>query len=557
VAGGVVTGLPLPELTPRSEFFWRSGADGVLRFQRCADCASLVHPPSAACHRCRGDDLRVVDVSGRGTVVAVTVNHQVWAPGLEEPYALAEVAIEEDPRVRVTAQVVGVDPERVRIGEPVEVGFDQREDVWVPVFTPTGGDPVAELPDVAESPERIVAAVRAPLSTRRYEHDSIIAGVGSSPLGRRLMRDPLSLTVEACKAAVADAGLDLSDIDGIATYPGGGSPGGFAEGGVTALEDALRLQPTWYNGGPEQPGPGGSIVEAMLAISAGLCRHVLVFRTVWQATHAALVRGGRLRPDAGRTVGGPMTYTAPAGALSAANVLALGASHYMHRFGATRETFGWIALNARANAARHPEAIYRDPLTMEDYLSARTVSSPFGLYDCDVPCDGAIALVVSAKETARDLRHPAIGFEAAGTQLVERVSWDQSTLTHEPQVLGPAAHLWTRTDLRPSDVDVAELYDGFTFNCLSWLEALGFCGIGEGPAFLDGGKRIALDGEIPVNTHGGQLSHGRTHGFGLLQEAVVQLRHDAGERQVPNAEVAVVSSGGLTPSSALLLVRER
>src|SRR5205807_5046401 len=108
-----------------------------------------------------------------------------------------------------------------------------------------------------------------------------------------------------------------------------------------------------------------------------------------------------------------------------------------------------------------------------------------------------------------------------------------------------------------SDVDLALLYDGFTFNCLSWLEALGFCGIGEAPDFLDGGKRIARDGELPLNTHGGQLSHGRTHGFGLLQEAIVQLRHEAGERQVANAEVAVVSSGGLTPSSALLLVRDR
>lgn len=137
------------------------------------------------------------------------------------------------------------------------------------------------------------------------------------------------------------------------------------------------------------------------------------------------------------------------------------------------------------------------------------------------------------------------------------MSWDQSTLAHEPQVLGPAMHLWTRTDLRPADVDLALLYDGFTFNCLSWLEALGFCGIGEAPGFLDGGKRIARDGELPINTHGGQLSHGRTHGFGLLLEAVTQLRHKAGARQVAGAEVAVVSSGGLAPASALLLVRDR
>jgi acetyl-CoA acetyltransferase/uncharacterized OB-fold protein len=548
--------FPVPEIDLRSEFYWSAGADGVLRFQSCEDCGSLVHPPSAACHRCRGGQLGVRAVSGRGTIVAVTVNYQAWRPGIDCPYTIAVVAIEEDPRVRVTAQI-RADPGTVRIGQPVVVSFERREDVWVPVFTPTGAEPVRELPVVDEPPEQVRAAVRKPVTARRYEHASVISGIGSSPIGRRLMADPLSLTVQACRAAVEDAGLELSDIDGLATYPGGGVGGGFSEGGLTAVEEALRLQPVWYTGGAELPGPGGSVIAAMLAISAGLCRHVLCFRTVWEATYAELLRSGRWRAPAGNRAGGPMTYTAPAGSLSAANTLALGASHYMHRFGATRETFGWIALNARANAALHPEAIYRTPLTMDDYLSARMVSSPFGLYDCDVPCDGAIAVVVSAAETARDLRHHPIRFEAAGTQLVERVSWDQSTLAHEPQVLGPAAHLWTRTDLRPSDVDLAELYDGFTFNCLSWLEALGFCGIGEAPEFLQGGKRIALDGELPLNTHGGQLSHGRTHGFGLLQEAVVQLRHDAGERQVAGAEVAVVSSGGLTPSSALLLVRDR
>jgi acetyl-CoA acetyltransferase len=190
---------------------------------------------------------------------------------------------------------------------------------------------------------------------------------------------------------------------------------------------------------------------------------------------------------------------------------------------------------------------------MDDYLSARPITTPFGLYDCDVPCDGSVAVIVSALDAAHDLAHPPVRVEAVGTQLIERIEWDQSTMTHEPQVLGPSAHLWTRTTLRPSDVDIAELYDGFTVNCLSWLEALGFCGIGEAKDFLDGGKNIARDGLLPLNTHGGQLSHGRTHGMGLVQEAVVQLRGDAGDRQVADAKVAVVSSGGLTPGGVLLL----
>ena len=125
---------------------------------------------------------------------------------------------------------------------------------------------------------------------------------------------------------------------------------------------------------------------------------------------------------------------------------------------------------------------------MDDYLSARMITTPFGLYDCDVPCDGSVAVVVSAVDAARDLRHPPVLVDAVGSQITERWSWDQGVLSHEPMVLGPAAHVWSRSSLRPTDVDVAELYDGFSFNCLSWIEALGFCEIGEAAAFLDGGS---------------------------------------------------------------------
>jgi acetyl-CoA acetyltransferase len=217
---------------------------------------------------------------------------------------------------------------------------------------------------------------------------------------------------------------------------------------------------------------------------------------------------------------------------------------------------GMIALNGRANAARNPVAIYREPMTMDDYLSARPITTPLGLYDCDVPCDGSIAVVVSDESAAADLPKRAVRVEAVGTQIIERVSWDQDTLTHEPQVLGQAAHLWTRTSLRPEDIDLALVYDGFTFNAISWLEALGFCGLGEAQEWLDDGHRIALDGELPVNPHGGQLSEGRTHGFGFIYEAVAQLRHEAGDRQVAGATNAVVTTGGGTPSGVMLLQRD-
>ena len=166
-------------------------------------------------------------------------------------------------------------------------------------------------------------------------------------------------------------------------------------------------------------------------------------------------------------------------------------------------------------------------------MEARLITTPFGLYDCDVPCDAAIAVIVSARRSvAPDLPKPAIRIEAAGTQITERLSWDQDTVTHEPQVIGPSTHLWTRTELTPDDVDLALLYDGFTFNAITWIEALGFCGFGEAKDWIDGGRTIALDGRLPLNPHGGQLSEGRTHGMGFFYEAVTQLRHEAGERQV-------------------------
>jgi acetyl-CoA acetyltransferase/uncharacterized OB-fold protein len=537
---------PLPELTPATAWFWTSGADGLLRIQRCADCATLVHPPVPICPNCRSRAAEPAVVSGRGSVVGFTVNQHQWHPDFMPPYVLAVVALAEDADVRLTTSLVGCDPAEVHIGQEVIVHFEQVEDVWLPHFEPTGG---ADVPDPLTAPTRPVP--RRPLSEDRFEHRSVLSGIGRSVLGRRLMVDPLSLTIDACLQAVADAGLELDDIDGLSTYPGAAGMG-MSEGGITAVEEALRLHPTWINGGGDLPGPGGSVIAAMLAVSAGLCRHVLCFRTVWESTYAALRLGGS---GDGRA-SGFMSWRAPFGAFSASNWIAMNANQYLHRYGAPRELLGLIALNGRANAARNPSAIYRDPMTMDDYLSARPITSPFGLFDCDVPCDGSMAVIVSDASVAGDLPRPAIRIEAVGTQILERVSWDQDTITHEPQVLGQATHLWSRTSLTPADVDLALLYDGFTFNAISWLEALGFCGLGEAYDWLEGGRRIALGGEVPVNPHGGQLSEGRTHGFGFLYEAVAQLRHEAGERQVAGATTAVVTSGGGTPSGVLLLQRQ-
>jgi acetyl-CoA acetyltransferase/uncharacterized OB-fold protein len=542
---------PMPQPTISSAPFWTSGADGRLRIARCQSCSGYHHPPQPICPQCRSPQVSMTPVSGRATVAGFTVNHQQWLPAFPPPYVVAVVAIEEDSSARLTTNIVGCHPEDVAIGMRVRVVFEEHDGLWIPLFEP---DPESPEAGPVPAPRDLVSALRPMVSVTKFEDAVALTGVGSSTIGRRLMVDPLSLTVQACQSAVADAGLTLDDIDGLATYPGG-YIGGMSEGGITAVEEALRLQPTWINGGAEVPGSSGAVVAAMLAVASGLCRHVLCFRTVWESTHTALARSGKVRGGGGRA-SGMFEWRSPFGAMSAANWIGVNASHYFWRYGADRaSTLAPIALTARANAARNPAAIYRDPLTLEEYLSARMISSPFGLYDCDVPCDGAIAVVVSSIDTVADRPKPAVLVEAVGTQVLDRISWDQDTLTHEPQVFGPAAHLWTRTSLRPDDFAFAELYDGFTFNAVSWLEALGFCGIGEAADFLDGGKTIALDGALPLNTHGGQLSAGRTHGFGFLAEAITQLRGEATGRQVPGAQVAVVTTGGGTPGGALLLRR--
>lgn len=397
------------------------------------------------------------------------------------------------------------------------------------------------------------------------ERRACITGLGQSDVGRRLMRDPLELTLDACLAAIGDAGLRREDIDGLATYPGGGGPAGFSGASLTEVHDALRLDLAWYEGGMESPGQLGSVINACMAVACGLATHVLCFRSVWEATAAAKGGGIGVAAAAGAAqaggggfrASGTMQWTLPFRAFSAANWIALFAQRHFHEYGTTKEQLGQIALTARRNAGLNPKAVYREPLTLEQYLAARVISTPFGLYDCDAPCDGATAIVVSRADAARDLRRPPIRVEAVGSALRGRPSWDQFDDLATMACRDAGAMLWKRTDLRPADVDVAELYDGFSFITLAWLEALGFCGTGESGPFVEGGARIALDGELPLNTAGGQLSGGRLHGYGFLHEACVQLRGEGGERQVPGSpRVAVAAAGGGPLASCLLLVRD-
>jgi acetyl-CoA acetyltransferase len=407
-----------------------------------------------------------------------------------------------------------------------------------------------------------------------FDGRAAISGVGQSDVGRRLHRDPLDLTIDACLEAIDDAGLTRADIDGIATYPGGMSPApGFSGAGVTEVQDALRLELSWFTGGLELPGQLGAVINACAAVATGMADHVLCFRTVWEGTAQADKGRAAVMPGGGGggagsggegqrgipRMSGFMQWNIPFAAPSAANWIAMMAARHFHEFGTTREHLGAIAINARTNAALNPKAIYADPMSMDDYLSARMVSWPFGLFDCDAPCDGSTAVIVSRADSAPDLRKPPILVEAVGTAIHGRPSWDQWDDLTTMALRDASAQLWTRTQLTPADVDVAELYDGFSFITLAWLEAL-ICGHGQGGDFVEGGANIARDGLLPLNTHGGQLSAGRLHGFGFLHEACLQLWDEAGERQVVRPggrtpEVAIAAAGGGPLAGCLLLTK--
>ena len=382
--------------------------------------------------------------------------------------------------------------------------------------------------------------------------NAVISGVGQSEVGRQLDKSGFQLTLDAIFAAVADAGLTIADIDGLAMFPGGSQANvpGYSGANLYEVQDALGITTTWRQGQVE--GASLPFYGPALAVAAGQARHVVVFRTVKEGS-AARHAGGRPAYGATKPLAeGPLAWLLPLGALSPVCHVAPYATRYMHDFNVSREQLAYIPVVQRAHAALNPRAVYRDPLTVEQYMSARMISSPICLFDCDVPVDASTAIVISATDIARDLRAP-VRIEAMAGVIDGRPSWEQ---WQDMSRVGyaTAKALWARTSLRPKDVDVAQLYDGFTIEVVWWLEALGFCEPGGAAAFVEGGKRIALGGELPINTWGGQLSGGRLHaGFGHTVEAVHQLRNEAGARQVAGAEVAVVSNvGGYEAGAALL-----
>lgn len=383
--------------------------------------------------------------------------------------------------------------------------------------------------------------------------EAYISGIGMSEVGVRLTRSPLGLTMDAIKEAIADAGLTLDQIDGVSTYPGKMQIFmGFSPIGVDEVIEACGLKTRWHTGAAESTAQLGAITDAAAAVRSGLARHVICFRTVYEA--AALARPEEFPPlERRKDVSGGSQWVSPFGAFSAACWTAQFAMRHMKRYGMTREQLAQIAINDHRNAALNPRAIVKEPLSMDTYMNARMISTPFCLYDCDRFTDASTVVIVSAGDALDEVTSTPIRI-AASAGSCERYSWDQA----EWAAAYPTGRdLWKATDYTVKDLDTIQFYDGFAMQPITWLEGLGICDVGEGHKFIEGGKRIALDGELPMNTGGGQLGWGRLHGFGYAYESVVQLRGQGGARQIKgDPKLAVATSGGGPMAAALLLARD-
>ena len=370
-----------------------------------------------------------------------------------------------------------------------------------------------------------------------------IAGVGFSEVGRRLPRTDDDLVYQAITAAMTDAGMKPSDIDGIATMGGN----------AMSMGQLLGILPLNYFYSSTLLGPAfvEPAIMAISSVAAGLAHTCVAVRLIRQFRGPNRGPGGGV---AGPTrVPGDMQFSAPFGAGAAgATIGAFQMQRHMQQYGTTYEQFAANAVTARYHATLHPEAIFREPLTVEDYLSARFVSEPLRLLDCDYPVDSAAAVIFTTAERAVDWQHKPVLVESYALSAIR--DFDMSLI--EDFTWNSPAHcaetLWSRTDLKPTDVDTAQLYDGFSIITFEWLEALGFCGRGEAGPFIEAGN-TRLGGSLPLNTDGGACNFGRRHGANFCIEAVRQLRGDAGDRQVPNAEVAVWSNAVGCFSGAVLL----
>jgi acetyl-CoA acetyltransferase len=378
-------------------------------------------------------------------------------------------------------------------------------------------------------------------------------GVGYSTTGRRTGLTSWQLAIQAAKAALDDAGMTPQDIDGVALLWGvaGPAPGGLDMVDPMDFGYQLGCGPlNWYNtAGPSYIGPA---VQAVAAIGSGFAHTVLTLRIINQRLSSAeeIAQGVAAGPT--KAVG-DWQFTAPFGSVSPIqSIAAMPAQRHMDMFGTTEEQFGAHVVTQRGHAALNEQAIFRDPLTIDDYLASRYISTPVRLLDCDYPVDSASAVIYTSDERARNGRQKPVFVESASYSSVKYMTFENLDDMTQSSPFHAARELWKHTDLKPSDVDCAQLYDGFTIIVFQWLEALGFCGLGESGPFIEAGH-TRLGGSLPVNTDGGACNVGRRHGANFCIESIQQLRGEAGARQVPDAEVAVWANAVGPFSGAMLM----
>ncbi|MFF3765812.1 acetyl-CoA acetyltransferase [Streptomyces sp. NPDC001922] len=351
---------------------------------------------------------------------------------------------------------------------------------------------------------------------------------------------PYALHAQAARRALADSGLDRSVIDGFASAGLGTLP-------PVEVAEYLGLRPTWT----DSTAVGGATWEVMAAhaadaIAAGHANAVLL---VYGSTARADLKAGRRTANLSLGARGPLQFEAPYGHTLVAKY-AMAARRHMHQYGTTLEQLAGIAVQARANAARNPEAMHRSPITVDDVLSGPMIADPFTKLHCCIRSDGGCAVLLAAEEYIPDTAKAPVWVLGTGEALSHSAMSEWEDFTVSPAaVSGRLA--FARAGVRPDDIDLAEIYDAFTYMTLVTLEDLGFCPKGDGGAFVENG-RLLRDGALPVNTDGGGLSacHPGMRGLFLLVEAVRQLRGEAGERQVRKRATSGTAHDSRTASGA-------
>lgn len=374
-----------------------------------------------------------------------------------------------------------------------------------------------------------------------------IAGIGFTDYSAKSGRTVRSLAVEACRNAAADAGVAPAAIDGVVSYHFNDSVP------AMAVATGLGLPAARYAIDYQAGGNAANLIvqTAAAAIEAGMAETVLCYRAM-NGRSGFRLGGGRELAARGVT-----QYTAPFGWITYPQAMAMWCRRHMIEYGTTSEQLGAVAVTCRRNAANNPRAMKRQPITLEDHQSSRMIVEPFHLLDICLETDGACALLVTSAERARDLRQKPVYLMGAaygggpdqGDDLFDAMRWPDHAHNYSRYI---ADDLWRSAGVGPADVDVAEIYDCFTYSVLMQLEGLGFCAEGEGGGFVQDG-RIARDGALPINTHGGLLSEAYIHGLNHVVEAVEQLRGEAGPRQVAGAEIALTTAGAMTCGGALVL----